>query len=152
MSKLMVKRRDLIEKLERIEYLLEYLSREIETIKRVLGIGGGVFTLLESGIETYKAATSEYKRIISFENTIRSMKMDSISKEILRILAYMGPMNITQITMELKKRRGKASRLTTTQKLKKLVNMGIVIEELRGREKIYHYKANTQHEDKLRKH
>jgi hypothetical protein len=107
-------KRDLMEKLERIEYLLEYLSREIETIKRVLGIEGGIFTILEGGIETYKAATSEYKRIISFERTIRNMKMDNISKEILRILAYTGPMNITQITIELKKMRGKASRLTVT--------------------------------------
>jgi len=140
-----------MERLERIEYLLEYLSREIETIKRVLGIGGGIFTLLESGIETYKTATSEYKRIISFERMIRSIKMDNISKEILRILAYMGPMNITQITMELKRRRGRASRLTVTQKLKKLMNMGIVIEEFRGKEKIYYYKAESQHEDNLEK-
>ncbi|MCR6691730.1 MAG: hypothetical protein MRT15_05030 [archaeon YNP-LCB-003-016] len=136
-------KRDLMEKLERIEYLLEYLSREIETIKRVLGIGGGIFTILEGGIETYKTATSEYKRIISFERMIRNMKMDNISKEILRILAYMGPLNITQITMELKRRRGKASRLTVTQKLKKLMEIGIVTEEARGREKLYHYKTES---------
>ncbi|MDW7988534.1 MAG: BlaI/MecI/CopY family transcriptional regulator [Nitrososphaerota archaeon] len=133
-------RKELFEKLSRIEYLLEYLSKEIEIIKRILGLGGGtnIFTLLEGGIEVYKIATSEYKRILNIENTIRNMKMDNLSKEILRIIAYMGPLNITQITMELRKRRGKSSRITVTKKLKELIKKKVVMEEIRGKEKLYY--------------
>ncbi|MCX8168802.1 MAG: BlaI/MecI/CopY family transcriptional regulator [Candidatus Methanomethylicia archaeon] len=133
-------RKELFEKLSRIEYLLEYLSKEIEIIKRILGLGGdtNIFTLLEGGIEVYKIATSEYKRILNIENTIRNMKMDNLSKEILRIIAYMGPLNITQITMELRKRRGKSSRITVTKKLKELIKKKVVMEEIRGKEKLYY--------------
>ncbi|MEM2136801.1 MAG: hypothetical protein QXX09_01395 [Candidatus Methanomethylicia archaeon] len=133
-------RRELIEKMERIEYLLEYLSREIETIKRILGLGGdtNILSLLEGGIDVYKVATSEYKRILNIENTIRNIKMDNLSKEILRIIAYMGPLNITQITMELKRRRGRASRVTVAKKLKEMIKRSIVREEVIGRGKIYY--------------
>jgi hypothetical protein len=81
-------KRDLMEKLERIEYLLEYLSREIETIKRVLGIEGGIFTILEGGIETYKTATSEYKKIISFERMIRNIKGNTENPSLYRSNEY----------------------------------------------------------------
>ncbi|MEM2184753.1 MAG: helix-turn-helix domain-containing protein [Candidatus Methanomethylicia archaeon] len=133
-------RRDLIDRLDRIEYLLEYLSREIETIKRILGLGNdsNIFSLIEGGIETYRTITSEYKRILNIENMIRSIMLDGISKDIMRILAYMGPMNITQITKEIKRRRGRASRLTVSRRLKALVAKGIVKEELKGREKVYY--------------
>lgn len=133
-------KRELIDRLDRIEYLLEYLSREIETIKRILGLGNdsNIFSLLEGGIETYKMITSEYKRILSIEKMIRNIALDGISKEIMRILAYMGPMNITQITEEIKKKRGRASRLTVSRKLKTLIAKGIVKEELKGREKVYY--------------
>lgn len=138
-------RRELIEKMERIEYLLEYLSREIETIKRILGLGGGtnILSLLEGGIDVYKVATSEYKRILNIENIIRNIKMDNLSKEILRIIAYMGPLNITQITMELKRRRGRASRVTVAKKLKEMIKRSIVREEAVGRGKMYYVETKN---------
>jgi len=139
-----MKKRDLIDRLERIEYLLEYLSREIEVIKRILGLGdnSNIFALLEGGIETYKTVALEYRRILNIEKLIRSSIMDNISKEVIRILAYKGPMNITQITNEVKRKRGRASRITISKKLKKLVEKGVVKEDLKGREKIYHYNQN----------
>ncbi|HDO20654.1 MAG: transcriptional regulator [archaeon GB-1845-036] len=128
-------------RLERIEYLLEYLSREIETIKGILGLAGeGILAPIEGSIRTQRVITESYRRILSLEKIIREGRIkDKISREILRILVYIGPMNISQITRELKKRRGRASRRIVSEKLRKLKGIGIIELEERGREKVYRY-------------
>ena len=139
-----MKIKDLDEKLNRIEYLLEYLSREIETIKTIIGLteDQNILNPLQSTIKIHKIATEEYRRIIAYEKLIRSEKIDKISQEILRILAYIGPMNISEITKELRRRRGRASRRTVSQRLKNLEEKGLVTLNKKGKEKRYRYKGN----------
>ncbi len=62
---------------------------------------------------------------------------DPISREIVEILFFMGSLNTSQITEELKKSRGRASRRIVREKLNALVDMGIVECEERKNEKVY---------------
>ena len=62
---------------------------------------------------------------------------DPISREIVEILFFMGSLNTSQITEELKKSRGRASRRIVREKLNALVDMGIVECEVRKNEKVY---------------
>jgi len=62
---------------------------------------------------------------------------DPISREIVEILFSMGPLNTSQLTEELKKSRGRASRRIVREKLNVLVEIGIVECEERKNEKVY---------------
>ncbi len=62
---------------------------------------------------------------------------DSISREIIEILFSYGNLNTSQITEELKKSRGKASRRIVREKLNNLMETGIVECEERKNEKVY---------------
>jgi len=62
---------------------------------------------------------------------------DPISREIIEILFSYGKLNTSQITEELKKSRGKASRRIVREKLNYLVERGIVECEERKNEKVY---------------
>ncbi len=62
---------------------------------------------------------------------------DPISREIIEILFSYGNLNTSQITEELKKSRGKASRRIVREKLNNLVEAGIVECEEKKNEKIY---------------
>ncbi len=62
---------------------------------------------------------------------------DPISREIIEILFSYGSLNTSQITEELKKSRGKASRRIVREKLNNLVEAGIVECEEKKNERIY---------------
>ncbi len=62
---------------------------------------------------------------------------DPISREIIEILFSYGRLNTSQITEELKKSRGKASRRIVREKLNNLVEAGIVECEEKKNERIY---------------
>ncbi|EDY35370.1 hypothetical protein ABOONEI_2818 [Aciduliprofundum boonei T469] len=62
---------------------------------------------------------------------------DSISREIIEIFFSYGSLNTSQITEELKKSRGKASRRIVREKLNNLVEAGIVECEEKKNERIY---------------
>ena len=62
---------------------------------------------------------------------------DPISREIIEILFSYGSLNTSQITEELKKSRGKASRRIVREKLNNLVEAGIVECEEGKNERIY---------------
>ncbi len=62
---------------------------------------------------------------------------DPISREIIEILFSYGKLNISQITEELRKTRGKASRRVVRQKLNELLELGMVECEERKNERLY---------------
>ena len=51
---------------------------------------------------------------------------DEVSRVILNVLAVMGPQNVSQLTMELQRERGKGSRVTVRRKLLELMEEGVV--------------------------
>ncbi len=62
---------------------------------------------------------------------------DPISREIISVLFLIKEGNISRITEELRKRRGKASRRIVAKKLGELAEMGIVEEDESGRDRKY---------------
>ncbi len=62
---------------------------------------------------------------------------DPISREIISVLFSIKEGNISRITEELRKRRGKASRRIVAKKLGELAEMGIVEADESGRDRKY---------------
>ena len=61
---------------------------------------------------------------------------DELSRSIIEILAVRGPLNISRLTLELRKRRGRASRRIVSDRVKMLKEKGLVTITSKGREKI----------------
>jgi hypothetical protein len=61
-------------------------------------------------------------RIVSARKLINSTSIkDEINKIILNYLAVKGPKNISELTREIKRQRGKASRTTVRNRIKYLI-------------------------------
>jgi len=61
---------------------------------------------------------------------------DELSKSILEVVALKGPLNITELTSELRKYRGKASRRIVAERVSKMAGEGLLSVTARGREKV----------------
>ncbi|HDI73501.1 MAG TPA: hypothetical protein ENF57_00645, partial [Candidatus Korarchaeota archaeon] len=59
-----------------------------------------------------------------------------LDRSIIRVLANSGPMNISQVTEEVKRLRGSASRRIIAERLRRLAKKGIV-ERVKGKGKVY---------------
>jgi DNA-binding transcriptional ArsR family regulator len=75
--------------------------------------------------------------VVSVDTILPEVK-DPISKDILRILLDHPGLNISQLTEELKSRRGTSSRRIVRDKLSELAGMKLVVEEAGKNEKTYH--------------
>lgn len=68
-------------------------------------------------------------RIVSARKLIESTSQkDEINKLILNYLALKGPKNISELTREIKRQRGKASRTTIRKRLKQLVGSKALVK------------------------
>ena len=69
-------------------------------------------------------------RLVTAQQLIASTQQhDEISKIILQALALHGPLNISQLTREIRSERGKASRVTTRKRLQRLIQQNAVIKK-----------------------
>lgn len=117
---------DIERRIERIEELISrYLENEyLEYLRHILA---SYLRLINIYLE--------YGRISP--TVIFPEIKDPISRDIVEILFSSGPLNISQITEEMKKMRGKASRRIVRERLAELVESGIVEFEERKNEKVY---------------
>ncbi len=74
--------------------------------------------------------------VVSIDTIVPEVK-DPISKDMLRILLDRPGLNISQLTDELKGRRGSSSRRIVRDKLKELAEMKLVVEEAGRNERSY---------------
>ncbi len=118
---------DLLERIEKIEKLLNrYFENEyFQYVRRILS---SYLKLMDIYVEHGRISPS-----IIFPEV-----KDPISREILETLFYYGKLNTSKITEELRKSRGKASRRIVREKLKNLVENGLVECDERKNEKIYY--------------
>jgi len=96
---------------------------------------GEVVSLLKTGTRAYSEPIRTVSRLLAIERYLKESAIfrDEISRLIVQALAVKGPMNISQITAELRARRGKASRRIVRKRLERLLGEGIVKEvEARG--------------------
>lgn len=142
---------DVTERLERLEKDIRLLSEKIEKIEKIL---------LDQNLDIVEVTTliSMVRRLIDFQaravgvaariTELKSLPpvKDDISKHIIEVLALKGALNISQITEELKSRRGTGSRRIISLKLQKLVKAGIV-EEIPSRKKERRFRLKEKTKD-----
>lgn len=113
--------KELSEKIDKLEETLSKISKPYTDIvgymSQFQSVSRGYFRLLD----LYEKHGS-----LSPEIIIPELK-DPISKEIVVVLFTKKEQNISQITEELKKRRGTASRRTVREKLQSLLEDNIVV-------------------------
>ena len=128
-----------MDELEEIRKLLLEVVNKLERLEdRIDRLEG------ESGIiESYKSLLRAYVQIlgsIAKVERLTQLVADDIDKSIVRALAANGPMNISQITEEVRKQRGTASRRIVAKRLTYLERRGIVEKVDGGRGKVYRLK------------
>lgn len=130
------------EESKKIEELTERISQLEDAIRQV----SVPYAELVSQLSTFQETVGKYFRlmdlyqrygVVSIDTILPEVK-DPISKDILRILLDRPGLNISQLTDELKSRRGSSSRRIVRDKLQELAEMKLVIEEAGRNEKTYH--------------
>jgi hypothetical protein len=85
---------------------------------------------LRLGTALYGEPLKTLNRVISARHLIESTSQkDEINKIILNYVALKGPKNISELTREIERQRGKASRTTIRKKVKQLVNSKALVKE-----------------------
>ena len=119
--------KELNEKLERVMRRLDYLeailteSRRYTELARLMGD-------LKVGAALYGEPLKLIQRLLSVRRFLsRSPESrDEVSRIILNVLALKGPINISQLTREVARDRGSASRVTMRKRVRSLLKDGII--------------------------
>ena len=85
---------------------------------------------IKIGTAMYGEPLKTLNRIVSARKLIDSTSIkDEINKLILNYIALKGPKNISEVTRELKRQRGKASRTTVRSRIKYLIDSKALIKD-----------------------
>ena len=85
---------------------------------------------LKMGTAMYGEPLKTLNRIVSAKKLIESTSVkDEINKIILNYHAVKGPKNISELTREIQRQRGKASRTTVRSRIKYLIKTGALIKD-----------------------
>ena len=85
---------------------------------------------LKIGTAMYGEPLKTLNRIVSARKIIDSMiEKDEISKIILNYIALKGPKNVSELTREVGRQRGKSSRTTIRNRLKKLLERKALVKD-----------------------
>ncbi|HSA35042.1 MAG TPA: hypothetical protein P5202_00630 [Methanomassiliicoccales archaeon] len=129
------------EEAKRIQELTERIAQLEEAIRQV----SVPYSQLAAQLATFQDTVGKYFRlmdlyqrygVVSVDTILPEVK-DPISKDILRILLDHPDLNISQLTDELKGRRGSSSRRIVREKLNELAEMKLVVEETGRNERSY---------------
>lgn len=129
----------------------EELREEIESLKSQLNVMEGMLhTIMDmhknvlekvstdtSTEKRYLRMLSLYKRYGRISPSLIPEIDDPISESIVEVLLDKETANITQITEQLREKRGSASRHTVRDRLKKLEKKGVVVEHDEGHGRTY---------------
>ena len=115
---------------------LDWIIRRLDYLEAVLSESQKypeVIHFLRSirfGTALYGEPLKTLDRLVTAQQLISSTQQhDEISKIILQTLALHGPLNISQLTREIRSERGKASRVTTRKRLQRLIQQNAVIKK-----------------------
>lgn len=112
---------------------IEKLSEEVKTLRKALNELMASFEIVSRLAENYLRLINIYAQYggLGIDVVVPEIRHDPIAREIVRILFDLRSANISQITQELKRRRGKASRNTVREKIHHLIELNVV-EEVDG--------------------
>ncbi len=126
---------------KRIQELTKRIAQMEETIRQV----SVPYSQLAAQLATFQETVGKYFRlmdlyqrygVVSVDTIVPEVK-DPISKDIMRILLDRPGLNISQLTDELKGRRGSSSRRIVREKLNELAEKKLVVEEAGRNERSY---------------
>ena len=121
--------KSLNEKLDWIIHRLNYLENVLTESQQYPEVVSFLQSL-KLGTAMYGEPLKTLNRIVSARKIIDSMlEKDEINKIILNYIAVKGPKNISELTREIKRQRGKASRTTIRNRIKQLVETNVLIKE-----------------------
>lgn len=126
-----------------IEGSLDSLNKKLDWIISRLNYLEGVLTEsqqypevvdflqgLKLGTAMYGEPLKTLNRIVSARHLIEATpQKDEITKIILNYIAVKGPRNISELTREVGRQRGKASRTTIRNRVKQLVDSKALVKE-----------------------
>ena len=115
------------EKLERMMQRLDYLeailteSRQYTEIAQLMGD-------LKVGAALYGEPLKLIQRLLGVRRHLERTpeSRDEVSRIILNALALKGPMNISQMTREVERERGSASRITVRKRVRSMMEEGVL--------------------------
>ena len=115
------------EKLERMIHRLDYLEailterRQYPEIAQLMGD-------LKVGAALYGEPLKLIQRLLGVRRHLERNpeSRDEVSRIILNALALKGPMNISQMTREVERERGSASRVTVRKRVRSLMEEGVL--------------------------
>jgi len=96
-------------------------------------------------LEAYKSLLRAYASVLGSVARVERLALmvsGDLDRSIVRVLASKGAMNISQVTEEVRKVRGTASRRIIAERLRRLAEEGIV-ERICGRGKVYRLKSKV---------
>jgi len=109
----------------RINYL-EAILNESQKYPEVVDFLDG----LKVGTALYGEPLKTLARLVSSRHIVETMpQQDEISRIVLNALALKGSQNISQLTREVQSQRGKGSRITVRNRLRKLLQSKAVVRE-----------------------
>jgi len=124
---------------------IEELTKKVEQLESTLRDVARPYAELVAQLAQFQETVQKYFRLmdlyqrygsVSIETILPEVK-DPISKEIVKILLDKPGLNISEITEELRSRRGSSSRRIVRDRLNELVSKGVLIERTGPKEKVY---------------
>jgi hypothetical protein len=121
--------KSLNEKLDWIIHRLNYLESVLTESQQYPEVVDFLQSL-KLGTALYGEPLKTLDRLVSARHLIESTaQKDEINKIILNYIALKGPKNISELTREVGRQRGKASRTTVRKKVKQLVDSKALVKE-----------------------
>jgi DNA-binding transcriptional ArsR family regulator/uncharacterized coiled-coil protein SlyX len=126
---------------KRIEELTKRITELEATISQVARPYSEVvhqLSMFQETVQKYFRLMDLYQKhgVVSIDTILPEVK-DPISKEIMRVLLDKPGLNISQVTEELKTRRGSSSRRIVRERLGELLAAKLVVEKVERMEKTY---------------
>lgn len=124
---------------------IEELTKKVEQLESTLRDVARPYAELVAQLAQFQETVQKYFRLmdlyqrygsVSIESILPEVK-DPISKEIVKVLLDKPGLNISEITEELRNRRGSSSRRIVRDRLNELVSKGVLIERTGPKEKVY---------------
>ena len=129
---------DQSKKIEELTARIAELESAVREVARPYSELVDQLSRFQDTVQKYFKLMDLYQRhgVISIETVLPGVK-DSISKDIMKLLLDKPGLNISEITEELRQRRGSASRRIVRDRLGELLEKGMLVEQSGKKEKTY---------------
>ncbi len=123
-------RHGLLDRLMRIEREIRAVEKRLATIEKLLEgdpEARAIVLLYMKIVGLHRASVDRIATALQAQRLLtQAGVIDDIARDVIEVLAVRGPMNISELTRELRRIRGSASRRIIAQRLRMLEDLGVV--------------------------